>query len=80
MRMEIHQRGVTCKIVIGGVDTEMGISDGRVRHVQRVNDLLKIRGGAIRGDLIGENGEEFDEGRKAKRTAYLTKGTNESCD
>ena len=73
MRMEIHQRGITCKVVIRGVNTEVGISDGGARHVQRINNLLKIRRRAIRRDLIGENDEELDGGRKAKRTAYLTK-------
>ena len=64
--MKVHQRRVVCKIVIRGVNTEMGISNGGTRHVQRVNNLLKVRGGVIGGDLISENGEEFDGERKAK--------------
>ena len=58
----------------------MGVSNGRARHVQRVNDLLKIRGGVVRGDVVGENDERLDGGRKAKRTAYLTKRINKSPD
>ena len=58
----------------------MGISDGGTRHVQRVNNLLKVRGGAIRRDLISKNGEEFDGERKAKRTGYLTKRISKSHD
>ena len=67
--MEVHQRRVACKVVIRGVNTEMGISNGRARHVQRVNNLLKVRGGAIRRDLISETGEEFDGERKEKQNA-----------
>ena len=66
MRMEIHQIRVSRKVVIHGVNTEMGISNGRARHVQRINNLLKVRGGAIRWDLIGENGEEIWWGKKSK--------------
>ena len=66
MGVEIHQGGVVGKVVIGGVNAKMGIGDGGARHVQRVNNLLKVRGGAIRGDLISENGERFDEGKKSK--------------
>ena len=72
--MKVHQGRVTRKIVIGGVNAKVGISNGGARHIQRVNNLLKIRRGTIRGDLIGKNGEGIDGGRKAKRTAYLTKG------
>ena len=64
--MEIHQRRIACKIIIGGVNTKVGISDGRAGHVQRVNDLLKVGGRTIRGDLIGENGDELNEGKKSK--------------
>ena len=66
MGMEIHQRQVARKIVIGGINTKVGIGDGRTRHVQRVNDLLKVGGRTIRGDLIGENGDELNEGKKSK--------------
>ena len=78
--MKVHQRRIAHKVVIRGVNTKVGISNGRARHVQRVNNLLKVRGGTITRDLIGENGEELDGGRKAKHTAYLTKGTNVSHD
>ena len=66
MRVEIHQGRIARKVKISGVNAKVGISDGGVRHVQRINDLLKVRGGAIRGDLIGKNGEEIDEGKKSK--------------
>ena len=80
MRVEIHQRRVTREIVICGVNAKVRVGNGGSRHVQRVNDLLKVRGGMIRGDLIGKNGEGLVGKRKAKRTAYLTKGINESHD
>ena len=78
--MEIHQGRIARKVIIGGIDTKVGISNGGARHVQRVNDLLKIRGGTIRRDVVGKNDEGLDGGRKAKRTAYLTKGINELPD
>ena len=64
--MEIHQRRIARKIVIRGINAKVGIGNGRTRHVQRVNDLLKIRGGTIGGDLVSENGEGIDEGKKSK--------------
>ena len=72
--MKVHQRRVACKIVIGGVNAKVGFSNRGARHIQRVDNLLKIRGGTIRGNLIGENGGEIVGKGKAKRTAYLTKG------
>ena len=71
--MEIHQGRIARKVIIGGIDTKMGIGNGGVRHVQRIDNLLKVRGGAIGGDVVSENDEGLDGGRKAKRTAYLTK-------
>ena len=71
--MKVHQRRIAGKVIIGGVNAKVGIGNGRTRHIQRVDNLLKVRGGTIRGDLIGENGKGLDGGRKAKRTAYLTK-------
>ena len=58
----------------------MRIGNGGAGHVKGVNDLLKVRGGTIGRDLIGENGEGMMRGRKAKCTAYLTKEINESHD
>ena len=78
--MEVHQRGVARKVKISGVNTKVGIGNSGTRHVQGDNDLLKVRGRMIRGDVIGENDEESSEGRKAKCTAYLTKEINESHD
>ena len=60
MRMEIHQGGITGEVIISGVNTKVRVGDGGARHVQRVNNLLKVRGGAIRGDLVSENGERLD--------------------
>ena len=78
--MEIHQGGIACKVEIGGVHAKVGVGDGGTRHVQRVNNLLKIGGRTIGGDVVGEYGEELDGKRKAERTAYLTKRINESHD
>ena len=58
--MKVYQRRVVGEVVIHSVDSKMGISDGRARHVQRINNLLKIRRRAIGRDLIGENGGGFD--------------------
>ena len=80
MGVKIHQRRVAHKVVIRGINTKMRIGNGRARHVQRVNNLLKVRGRAIRRNLISENGEEFDGEGKAKRTGYLTKAINKSHD
>ena len=64
--MEVHQRRVARKIVIRGIDAKVRIGNGGTRHIQRVNNFLKIGGRAIRGDLIGENGERSDEGEESK--------------
>ena len=64
--MEIHQRGITRKIVIGGVNTKVEVGDGRARHVQRVNDLLKIRGRLVERDIVSENDGKLDGGKKSK--------------
>ena len=66
MGVEIHQRGVTRKIIIHGVNAKVGVGNGGARHIQRVNDLLKVRGGTIRGDVISENDERLDGGKKSK--------------
>ena len=78
--MKIHQRRITCEVVVSGVNTKVGLGDGGSRHVERINDLLKVGGRAIRGDVVGKNDEGLDGGRKAKCTAYLTKGINVSHD
>ena len=80
MRVEIHQRRIACEIVVGSMNTKVRIGDGGMRHVKRVNDLLKVGRRAIRRDVISENGGKLDGKRKAKRTAYLTKGINVSHD
>ena len=64
--MKIHQRRITRKVVIGGVHTKVRVGNGGTRHVKRVDDLLKIGGRTIRGDVIGKNNEELDEGKKSK--------------
>ena len=62
--MKIHQRTVGSKVIIGSVDTEVGISDGGARHVDEVDNLLKIGRRAIGGDVV--NGEELDGEEKSK--------------
>ena len=78
MRMKVYQRGVVREIIIRGVDTKVGIGNGGTRHMDRVDDLLKVGRRTVRLDVV--NGEDVDEGRKAKRTAYLTKRINQSHD
>ena len=74
--MKVHQRGVTREIVIGGIDTKVGVGNGRARHVQRVNNLLKIRGGSTRENVIGEYDEGLDEG-KEKQTHCIFNQRNQ---
>ena len=64
--MKVHQGGVAREIIIRGINTKMGISDGRTRHVQRIDNLLKIRGRKIGGDLIGKNDGRLDGGKKSE--------------
>ena len=78
--MKVYQGRIASKVEVRSVNTEVGISNGGARHVKRIDNLLEIRGRAIGGNLIGENGEECDGERREKRTAYLTKGTNKSHD
>ena len=78
--MEIHQGGIACKIIIRSINPKVGIGNGGARHVERVNDFLEVRGRTIRRDVVGENDGKLDGGRKAKRTAYLTKKINKSHD
>ena len=77
MGVKIHQRRVARKVVIRGINTKMRIGNSGARHVQRINNLLKVGGRTIRRYLIGENGEEFDGEGKAKHTGYLTKNNQQ---
>ena len=60
--MRPYKGCVIGKIIIGGIKTEMRISNGRARHVDGINDLLKEEGGAVvRVDVVNDgewNGEE----------------------
>ena len=80
MGVKVHQGRVVGKVIVCGVNAKVGVGNGGSRHIQRIDNLLEVGGRMIRGDVIGENGKELDEGRKAKRTAYLTKRTNKSPD
>ena len=64
MGMEIHQGTVTGEIVISGVYAKGRIGDGRTRHMNAVNNLLKIRGGAVRVNVV--NDEDWMGGRKSE--------------
>ena len=78
--MRSYKGGVVGKIVIGCIKTKVRISDSGARHVYRIDNLLKkVRREVVVGlDVV--NGEGKMGGRKAKRTAYLTKGINKSHD
>ena len=79
MRVEIHQGGIACEVVISSIDTKVGISDGRARHVNKVNNLLEVGRRMIGSDVV--NGEKNWMGeKKQKHTAYLTKRINKSHD
>ena len=80
MRMKVHQGRVTRKVIISGVNAKVGIGNGGVRHVQRVNDLLKIRGRTIRGDVVGENSEDLDGEKKSKTHCIFNQEINKSHD
>ena len=69
--MEVYQQRIACKVIVDGVGTEVGIGNGGTRHVNKIDDLLKVWGRKIGGDVV--NGESWMGGRKAKHTAYLTK-------
>ena len=64
--MEVHQRRVAGEIVIRGVNAKVGISNGGMRHIQRIDNLVKIRGRTIRGDVVSENDERLDGGEKSE--------------
>ena len=79
MRMIIYQRTVAGKVIVGSVETKMGVGNSGTRHVYAVNNLLKEGGRVlVREDVV--NGGSGMGGRKAKCTAYLTKGINKSHD
>ena len=55
--MRSYQRPIVGKVVISGVQAKVGISNGRTRHVNSTNDLLKKGRGVVVGvDVV--NGEE----------------------
>ena len=56
--MRPYKGVVVGEIVVGGIQPKVRIGDGRARHVDRVNNLLEIRGRTIGGDVV--NGEELD--------------------
>ena len=65
MGVEVYQRTVGSKIVVGGIYTKMGVSDGGMRHVYAVNNFLKERGRTVvRVNVV--NGGELDGGKKSK--------------
>ena len=68
--MKVHQGRVARKVIIGGVNAKVGVGNGGMRHIQRVNNLLKVRGGTIGRDVISENDEGLDGG-KEKQNALL---------
>ena len=67
--MEVYQRTVSSKVVIGGINTKVGIGDGRMRHIDEVNNLLKIRGGAIGVDVV--NGGQLDGGKERQNAPHI---------
>ena len=79
MHVRLYPGFIVCKIIIGCIKTKVGVGDGGTRHVDRVNDFLKERRRVVVGIDV-ENGESEMGKRKAKCTAYLTKGVNESHD
>ena len=67
--MKVYQRIVGGKIIIGGVNAKVGISDGRTRHVNEVNNLLKVWGRMVGVDVV--NGKELDEGREKQNALHI---------
>ena len=79
MCMSIYQGSVVGEVVISHIKTKVGVGNSGARHVYAVNDLLE-EGGRVIVRVDVENGEDWDGERKAKCTAYLTKGINKSHD
>ena len=54
--MRSYKGIVIGEIIVGGIETKVGISNGGARHVNRIDNLLKEGGGAaVRFDVV--NGE-----------------------
>ena len=67
MRMIVYQGIVTSEVVIGSIDTKVGIGDGGMRYDNAVKNLLKEGGRAmVRVDVV--NGEGLDGGGKKSKT------------
>ena len=80
MHVRPYKGRIVGKVIISSIKTEVGISNGGMRHVNRVNDLLKKTRGEVVVGIDVVNGGGWNGERKAKHTAYLTKGINKSHD
>ena len=56
--MRPYKGSVVGKVIVGGIETKVGISNGGTRHVNAVDNLLEERGRAVvRVDVVnGGNG------------------------
>ena len=64
--MEVHQRRITRKVIIRGINTKVRVGNSGARHVKRIDNLLEIGRRAIRRDVVSEYGEGVNEGKKSK--------------
>ena len=77
--MIIYQGIVASEIVIGSIETKMGVGNGRTGHVKAVDNLLEERRGTLVGGNV-VNGEELEWGKKSKTHCIFNKRINVSHD
>ena len=78
--MRPHEGVAVSKIIVSHIEAKVGVGNCGVRHVKRIDNLLKEMRGEVFIAMDVVNGEKWNGGRKAKHTAYLTKEINKSHD
>ena len=75
MRVKVHQRSVTGEVVVGGIYPKVRISNSGARHVDKVDDLLKVRRRMVGVDVV--NGEDWMGGKKSKTHCIFNQGNQQ---
>ena len=73
--MEIYQRAVGSKVVIGGVNAKVGIGNSRMRHIDEVNNLLKVRRRMVGVDVVNDG--NWMGGKKSKTHYIFNQGNQQ---
>ena len=74
--MIIYQGVVASEVVVGSIETEVGVGNGGMRHIDTVNNVLEERGRAwVGGNVV--NGEEMDGGKKSKTHCIFNQGNQQ---